>query len=249
MIQNSDQHSSDYSELRDKPRPGHADYTAFVKWQGQADMRGGGHFSGRLTAPLCIAGGIAKQILARRGIFVGAHLASVGTETDDAFPLLPTAELFEAVAAKPFPVLNDAAGERMAVRHSGIPGGRGFCGRRHRVQPPSDFPPDWAGPCLTAWRTAWRRPSSAFPPSRAWSSAPALPPPVLRLCQQRPLYHLRRPRGHNHQPRRRHPGRHHQRHAPDAASGCQTHPIHLPAPAYRLPLCHGGCGADHPGPA
>ena len=113
MIQNSDQHSSDYSELRDKPRPGHADYTAFVKWQGQADMRGGGHFSGRLTAPLCIAGGIAKQILARRGIFVGAHLASVGTETDDAFPLLPTAELFEAVAAKPFPVLNDAAGERM----------------------------------------------------------------------------------------------------------------------------------------
>ena len=59
VIQNSDQHSSDYSELRDKPRPGHADYTAFVKWQGQADMRGGGHFSGRLTAPLCIAGGIA----------------------------------------------------------------------------------------------------------------------------------------------------------------------------------------------
>lgn len=113
VIQNSDQHSSDYSELRDKPRPGHADCTAFVKWQGQADMRGGGHFSGRLTAPLCIAGGIAKQILARRGIFVGAHLASVGTETDDAFPLLPTAELFEAVAAKPFPVLNDAAGERM----------------------------------------------------------------------------------------------------------------------------------------
>lgn len=113
VIENGDQHSSDYDALQDKPRPGHADYTAFVKWGGQADMRGGGHFSGRLTAPLCIAGGIAKQILARRGIFVGAHLASVGTETDDAFPLLPTAELFEAVAAKPFPVLNDAAGERM----------------------------------------------------------------------------------------------------------------------------------------
>ena len=76
-------------------------------------MRGGGHFSGRLTAPLCIAGGIAKQILARRGVFVGAHLAAVGTEDDEAFPLYPTDELFRAVAAKPFPTISDAAGERM----------------------------------------------------------------------------------------------------------------------------------------
>ena len=113
IIENGDQHSKDYSELQDKPRPSHADYTAWVKWGGQADMRGGGHFSGRLTAPLCIAGGIAKQILARRGIYVGAHLSSVGTEEDSRFPLHPTAELFEAVAAKPFPVLDDRAGERM----------------------------------------------------------------------------------------------------------------------------------------
>ena len=113
VIENSDQHSLDYTELRDKPRPGHADYTAFVKWGGQADMRGGGHFSGRLTAPLCIAGGIARQILARRGVYVGAHLWSVGTERDTPFPLRPTRELFEAVAAKPFPVLDDQAGERM----------------------------------------------------------------------------------------------------------------------------------------
>ena len=113
IIENSDQHSRDYSELADKPRPSHADYTAWVKWGGQADMRGGGHFSGRLTAPLCIAGGIAKQILARRGVYVGAHLASVGTENDSAFPLLPTAALFDEIAAKPFPVLDDRAGERM----------------------------------------------------------------------------------------------------------------------------------------
>ena len=113
MITNSDQHSSDYSELADKPRPSHADYTARIKWGGHADMRGGGHFSGRLTAPLCIAGGIAKQILARRGIFVGAHLAAVGTENDAPFPLHPTAELFDAIAAKPFPVVDDGAGERM----------------------------------------------------------------------------------------------------------------------------------------
>jgi chorismate synthase len=113
IIENSDQHSKDYSELADKPRPSHADYTAYVKWGGQADMRGGGHFSGRLTAPLCIAGGIAKQILARRGVYVGAHLASVGMEDDDTFPLHPTKELFDSVAAKPFPVLDDQAGERM----------------------------------------------------------------------------------------------------------------------------------------
>ncbi len=113
IIRNSDQHSRDYAGLADKPRPGHADYTAWVKWKGLADMRGGGHFSGRLTAPLCIAGGIAKQILARRGIYVGAHLDSVGTACDEHFPLCPTRELFEAVAAKPFPALSDNDGARM----------------------------------------------------------------------------------------------------------------------------------------
>lgn len=113
VIENGDQHSSDYDELRDKPRPGHADYTAWVKWGGAADMRGGGHFSGRLTAPLCIAGGIAKQLLARRGIYIGAHLSSVGTESDAPFPLRPARELFDSVARKSFPVLDDEAGSRM----------------------------------------------------------------------------------------------------------------------------------------
>ncbi len=113
VIENADQRSKDYSELRDKPRPGHADYTAAVKWGGQADTRGGGHFSGRLTAPLCVAGGIAKQILARQGIFVGAHLAAVAGTTDQPFPLYPSPELFAAVAGKPFPVLDDETGERM----------------------------------------------------------------------------------------------------------------------------------------
>ena len=113
QIANSDQRSKDYSELKDKPRPGHADYTAAVKWAGHADMRGGGQFSGRLTAPLCVAGGIAKQILARRGVFVGAHLASVAGIRDVSFPLYPDRALFEAVAAKEFPVLDDRAGEEM----------------------------------------------------------------------------------------------------------------------------------------
>ena len=113
VIQNGDQHSGDYAGLTDTPRPGHADYTAAVKWGGHADMRGGGHFSGRLTAPLCIAGGIAKQILARRGVFVGAHLKEVAGIPDAPFPLRPPAELFQEVAAKAFPVLDDSAGERM----------------------------------------------------------------------------------------------------------------------------------------
>ena len=113
VIENADQRSGDYDALRDTPRPGHADYTAFVKWGGAADMRGGGHFSGRLTAPLCIAGGIAKQILARRGIHIGAHLSAVANVADDAFPIHPTKELFDALAAKAFPALNDRAGERM----------------------------------------------------------------------------------------------------------------------------------------
>ena len=113
VIRNADQHSRDYSGLTDTPRPAHADYTAALKWGGHADMRGGGHFSGRLTAPLCIAGGIAMQILARRGIFVGAHLRSVGDAEDESFPLHPTRELFSHIAAKSFPTISDSAGESM----------------------------------------------------------------------------------------------------------------------------------------
>lgn len=110
IIENQDARSRDYAELLDKPRPGHADYTAYLKWAGQADMRGGGHFSGRLTAPLCIAGGIAKQILARKNIFIGAHLAAVAGIPDEAFPMRPTQALFDGIAQKDFPVINDEKG-------------------------------------------------------------------------------------------------------------------------------------------
>lgn len=110
IIENRDARSRDYAELADKPRPGHADYTAYLKWAGGADMRGGGHFSGRLTAPLCIAGGIAKQILARRNIFVGAHLASVAGIEDEKFPLHPTQAQFDEIVDKDFPVISDVQG-------------------------------------------------------------------------------------------------------------------------------------------
>ena len=113
MIENADARSEDYGKLSDTPRPGHADYTAWAKWGGAADMRGGGHFSGRLTAPLCVAGGIAKQILSRRGVWVGAHLAEAAGQTDAPLPLRPSAALLAAVAGREMPVLDEEAGARM----------------------------------------------------------------------------------------------------------------------------------------
>ena len=77
IIRNTDARSDDYREIRDIPRPSHADYTAHIKYKGYQDVAGGGHFSGRLTAPLCIAGGICMQILEGMGIRVGAHIFSV----------------------------------------------------------------------------------------------------------------------------------------------------------------------------
>ncbi|HIY32659.1 MAG TPA: chorismate synthase [Candidatus Evtepia faecavium] len=98
----------------DIPRPGHADYTAQVKYGGFQDVAGGGHFSGRLTAPLCIAGGICKQILARKGILVGAHIAAVGGIPDAGYdPVDLTGEALLAPGGKPFPVLDDGAGQAM----------------------------------------------------------------------------------------------------------------------------------------
>lgn len=112
-IGNTDTRSGDYKTLSDLPRPSHADYTAYLKWNGQADMRGGGHFSGRLTAPICVAGGIALQILAQKGIYIGAHLLSVGNASDAAYPMLPDAETLLAPGKKTFPVCDDQAAEAM----------------------------------------------------------------------------------------------------------------------------------------
>ncbi|WP_337517750.1 chorismate synthase, partial [Megasphaera sp.] len=74
IIRNSDQHSRDYDQLRHIMRPGHADYSGKIRYGGFNDYRGGGHFSGRLTAPLVFAGAVASQILARYGITVGSHI-------------------------------------------------------------------------------------------------------------------------------------------------------------------------------
>ena len=77
FIQNTDTHSGDYSNISKLARPGHADYTGAIRYRGFNDVRGGGHFSGRLTAPLCFAGAVCAQILERRGIYVGAQVAAI----------------------------------------------------------------------------------------------------------------------------------------------------------------------------
>ena len=106
IIRNTNTRSQDYANLAVTPRPGHADYTAEVKYGGYQDRAGGGHFSGRLTAPLCIAGGICLQILAREGITVVSHIASIAGISDEG-------ELTGSLAGKEFPVVSDARGEEM----------------------------------------------------------------------------------------------------------------------------------------
>ncbi|MBP3410946.1 MAG: chorismate synthase [Clostridia bacterium] len=114
VIRNTNTRSQDYSELRDIPRPGHADYTAHIRYGGYQDVAGGGHFSGRLTAPLCIAGGICKQILERRGITIGAHILRIQNETDLPFdPVNLIQDELLAPGGKEFPVIDDGAGMRM----------------------------------------------------------------------------------------------------------------------------------------
>ena len=110
VIANTDTRSQDYSRTKDLARPGHADYPAFVRYGGHNDYRGGGHFSGRLTAPLVFAGAVAKQHLALRGVRVGAHISSIYGVSDDP---LEDWDSLRATADKDFPVLNDGKGEAM----------------------------------------------------------------------------------------------------------------------------------------
>ena len=106
IIRNRNTRSSDYEQLRCLPRPGHADYTAQLRYGGFQDVAGGGHFSGRLTAPLCIAGGILLQMLDAKGIRVEARIRAIaGIEDDSPFT--------ESVAEKAFPTVSDEAGEQM----------------------------------------------------------------------------------------------------------------------------------------
>ena len=112
IIRNTNQHSSDYSLHYDIPRPSHSDYPASVKYGGNHDIRGGGHFSARITAPLVFAGALCKEYLSKKGIKLAAHLFSVGEFVDDSFSELQY-ENYDALLTKEFPVLNDASGDAM----------------------------------------------------------------------------------------------------------------------------------------
>ena len=109
VIRNGNTRSRDYESLRTVPRPGHADYTAAVKYGGAQDYTGGGHFSGRLTAPLCVAGGICLQLLEEEGIRVISRIASIEDICDEG-------ELTASTADRDFPVVSADQGRLMQER-------------------------------------------------------------------------------------------------------------------------------------
>lgn len=118
VIYNTDTRSKDYAKLRNLPRPGHADYTGFVRYEGCNDYRGGGHFSGRLTAPLVFAGAVAKLVLREMGITVSGRISNVAGILD------PGAQEMEAaiLAAK---ADLDSVGGRIRCTVEGLPAGLG----------------------------------------------------------------------------------------------------------------------------
>ncbi len=127
IIRNSDTRSKDYSELQFTPRPGHADYPAMIKYGEGRDYAGGGQFSGRLTAPICIAGGIALQMLEKMGIRISSRIVSIGGETDEKAMF----ELIDRVRAE-----GDSVGGMIECIAEGVPAGIGepmFDGLENRI--------------------------------------------------------------------------------------------------------------------
>lgn len=114
VIKNTDQHSADYKSVSHLARPAHADYTGFVRYNGANDLRGGGHFSGRITAPLVFAGAICGQILENRGIFTGAHILSIKNITDKGFDSVNiTADELISVRNRYLPLVDVSKEEQM----------------------------------------------------------------------------------------------------------------------------------------
>ena len=127
IIRNGDTRSSDYSYMKYIPRPGHADYTAIVKYGPERDYSGGGQFSGRLTAPLCIAGAVAMQLLEKLGISISARIESIGGERDEE----KMYELIDKVRAE-----GDSVGGTICCTVTGLPAGLGepiFGGMENRI--------------------------------------------------------------------------------------------------------------------
>lgn len=114
VIYNSNQHSSDYSDIGRIPRPSHADYTAVMKYGKDTDLRGGGRYSGRLTAMLCCAGALSLMYLKEKGIEVFAHIYSIKNVNDTPFDAAVVGKYEqEILSSSDFPVLNKSVGEEM----------------------------------------------------------------------------------------------------------------------------------------
>ena len=111
LIPNNDTRSKDYSSLLDVPRPSHADYTATAKYHGFQDYRGGGHFSGRITAALVAAGAILESALKNKGVYIGTHIAKLHGIKDRGFSSYP--EDIKLLSEREFPVLSDEAMDKM----------------------------------------------------------------------------------------------------------------------------------------
>ena len=125
IIENTNQHSGDYDKLKSLPRPSHSDFAAYMKHNGFNDIRGGGNFSGRLTAPLCFAGAVIMQMLEKNGVHIGAHIKRIAKIDDESFNPVTVSKLdFESVSAKELPVINDESGEKMkaAVLEANVKG-------------------------------------------------------------------------------------------------------------------------------
>ncbi len=157
VIYNQNKRSTDYDALKWTPRPGHADYTAYIKFDGKEDMRGGGKFSGRLTAPLVFAGAVCRQILAQKGIVIGAHVKSIGEIKDVSFDNVhPDLDLLQRLNKQPFAVIDpdseqkmldkmaqlrkalDSAGGTVELLAAGVPAGLGdnlFDGTEGKIAP------------------------------------------------------------------------------------------------------------------
>ncbi|MFA5341706.1 MAG: chorismate synthase [Clostridia bacterium] len=111
IIRNNDIKPQDYDSLRDIPRPSHADYTSHMKYKGYQDPTGGGHFSGRLTAPLCIAGAICMQLLSKEGINIYAHIKKIHNVEDISFdPLKYNRDIMDKLEKNDFPVVDNEKG-------------------------------------------------------------------------------------------------------------------------------------------
>ena len=114
VIENTNTRSGDYDNLMTCPRPAHADYTAYVKYHASNDVRGGGHFSGRLTAPLVFAGAVCRQLLEKQGIRIAAHIDRIGRVYDTRFhPLEIDGRLIDRLNLSSFALIDEGVEEAM----------------------------------------------------------------------------------------------------------------------------------------